>query len=415
MTTKKNMIDIESLIHAHTDGYSLEQDFYLAPEIFDHDMSQVLSRRWLLVDHESRIPSTGDYFLFEVGAESIIIIRDKERQVNAFFNVCRHRGSRICFDLEGNRSRLTCPYHAWTYTLEGELRQPPLMPSNFDKSEFSLHTCHTRVFHGLIFICLTDDKPPDFDREFGEFSDILDFHGFSQAKIAVKRDYPNACNWKLVVENFVECYHCGPAHKEYCSVHPKDQLLALGAGPGSGPAEALKAYQPTWDAWKENAERLGHPLPEFENDEHSLHMSQLSRIPINDKSFDSETRDGSLGCKKLMGQFKECDQGETAIVFNPVSYILASNDFAMMARFTPRDVVNTDVQLSWLVHEDAEAGEDYDPDNIAWLWDTTIIQDKKITENNHAGVLSSRYQPGRYSTQESMVVQFIRWYLNAIS
>ena len=109
MRTSKNMIELESLINAHTDGYSLEQDFYLAPEIFDHDMTKLLSRRWLLVDHESRIPSTGDYFRFEVGVESIIIIRDEERQVNAFFNVCRHRGSRICSDLEGNQADLPAP------------------------------------------------------------------------------------------------------------------------------------------------------------------------------------------------------------------------------------------------------------------------------------------------------------------
>ena len=103
-------------------------------------------------------------------------------------------------------------------------------------------------------------------------------------------------------------------------------------------------------------------------------------VPINDRNFASETRDGKPGCKKLMGKFREYDRGETAFVFNPTNYILAFNDFALMVRFTPRDAVNTDVQFSWLVHRDAEEGVDYDPENLAWVWDVTTKQDKKITE-----------------------------------
>ena len=408
-------LDIDSLVANQREGYSLEQPFYQSAEIFQRDMDRLVSQRWLLVDHESRIPNKGDYFLFEIGNESIIIIRESEDKVNAFFNVCRHRGSRICLEHQGNKGLLTCPYHAWVYDLEGKLRPPRLMPEGFDHTRFNLHPCHARVFHGMIFVCLSKDTPPDFDSEFAEYNEIMDFHGFKDAKIAVKRDYPNACNWKLVVENFIECYHCAPAHAEYCAVHPEDQLLALGAGPGSGPAAALEAYEGQWNEWKEKTRALGHPLPEIEGDENTLHLQQLSRLPINDKGFKSETRDGTPGCSKLMGKFNDWDEGESAIVFNPVSYILAFNDFAMMTRFTPRDAVNTDVQMSWLVHKDAVEGVDYDPDNIAWVWDVTIKQDKKITEDNNAGIASSRYQPGPYSEHESMVMTFIKWYLKSIT
>lgn len=407
--------DIEQLIGQHQEGYTLQQPFYVAPRIFEHDMEKLLSRKWLMVDHASRIPNAGDYFLFDIGNESIIIIRQSAGRVNAFFNVCRHRGSRICLEQQGNKKLLSCPYHAWTYGLDGELRPPRLMPVEFDRSQFNLHKCHVKVFHGFIFVCLSSDAPPDFDQEYEEFGDILDFHGFADAKIAVKRDYPNRCNWKLVVENFVECYHCAPAHAEYCSVHPEDQLLALGAGPGSGPTEALEKYQDKWNEWKSRALALNHPVPDLERDENSIDLGQISRLPINDRGFESETKDGKRGCKKLMGKFKECDGGETAVVFNPLGYVLASNDFAMVARFTPRDAVNTDVQLSWLVHKDAAEGVDYDPDNLAWVWDVTTKQDKKITEDNNAGVQSCRYQPGPYSTQEAFVVKFVKWYLNNIS
>ena len=176
----------------------------------------------------------------------------------------------------------------------------------------------------------------------------------------------------------------------------------------------MEKYQPILDEWTEKTLALGHPVPEFERDEQSIDLAQISRVPINDRNFASETRDGKPACKKLMGKFRECDYGETAFVFNPTNYILAFNDFAMMARFTPRDAVNTDVQLTWLAHKDAEEGMDYDPENLIWVWDVTTKQDKRITEDNNAGIASSRYRPGPYSVHEGRVAAFIRWYLNGI-
>ncbi len=407
--------DIDRMVAAYQDGFSLEQAFYRSPDVFERDMARLLSRRWLLVDHESRIPKKGDYFLFNIGHESIIIVRAADGSINALFNVCRHRGSRICLEQQGNKKRLTCPYHAWTYDLNGELRPPPLMPVGFDRTQHNLHKCHVAVYHGLIFVCLAEGTPPDFAEQYAPFDEMMDFHGLTDAKIALKRDYPNRCNWKLVVENFLECYHCAPAHPEYCSVHPPDQLLAMGAGPGSGPDEAMEKYQPILDEWTEKTLALGHPVPEFERDEYSFDLAQLSRVPINDRNFASETRDGKPGCNKLMGKFKQYDRGETAFVFNPTNYILAFNDFALMVRFTPRDALNTDVQFSWLVHKNAVEGVDYDPENLAWVWHMTTLQDKKITEDNDAGIMSSRYRPGPYSLHEKRVAIFVRWYLNGIS
>ncbi|MDE0756365.1 MAG: aromatic ring-hydroxylating dioxygenase subunit alpha [Woeseiaceae bacterium] len=406
--------NIEQLISNRRKGYSLEQAFYCEDEVFRMDMERVIGQQWLLVDHVSRIPQRGDYFLFRVGGEQIIVIRENENDVHAFFNVCRHRGSRVCLEDEGRKRLLTCPYHAWSYNLNGSLKAARLMPDDFDQSQHGLHRCHLRIFHGLIFVCLSKENPPDFDTMYAEFDEMLGFHGFSDAKVAVRRNYPNAANWKLVVENFIECYHCAPAHPEYCSVHPAAQLLALGAGPGSGPEGALEAYQPMLDEWEARTSALGHPTPCIERSASTIDMAQLSRFPINDRNFESETRTGEPACTKLMGKFTERDHGETAFAFNPISFILACNDFAMMVRFTPIDGMHTDVQLTWLVHKDAKEGVDYDPDNVAWLWDVTTKQDKRITEDNQAGILSSRYQPGPYSEQERLVMTFSDWYLDKL-
>ena len=213
----------------------------------------------------------------------------------------------------------------------------------------------------------------------------------------------------------MECYHCQPAHPEYCVVHPQDQLLAFGAGPGSGSDEAAAAYQPTLDLWEAESSTMGYLNDTIDAGVFSLGMQQAVRYPINpQRGFLSETIDGSPACKKFMGDFRQADGGETALAFNPFSYVLASNDFAVMFRWTPRDEMNTDVEVTWLVHEDAEENVDYDPRKVVHVWDTTLKQDKKITEDNQAGVCSESYQPGPYSTQEARNVVFKQWYLDQL-
>ena len=407
--------NIKELAHARIPGYSLDQRFYTDRHIFDRDMNAIFNQQWLLVDHVSRIPDPGDYFLFEIGSESIIVIREDDETVNAFYNVCRHRGSKVCLEAQGNKRFLTCPYHAWAYNLDGSLKAARSMQEDFDPAQHGLHSAMVRVFEGLIFLNLSREAPPDFDELYGVFQPMLNFHGIGKAKIAHKGNYPTSANWKLVVENFIECYHCAPAHPEYCSVHPSDQLLAYGAGPGSGPEAAEIAYGTTLEEWGKKVEDMGHENILHTSDEDSLVFAQGSRFPINDRGALSETFDGSPASARLMGSFAAYDGGETAISFNPCNYVLAFNDFAVMFRFTPRDTIESDVELTWLVDESAEVGVDYDVERLIKVWDITIRQDKTITENNQLGVGSSRYQPGPYSEHERLVQSFTQWYLNRIS
>src|ERR1700722_15088150 len=193
-------------------GYSLDREFYCDAEVFAADMDQVIGRKWLVAGHVDRVRNKGDYFLFKVGDESIIIVRSSESTINAFYNVCRHRGSLICTKPSGHVARLTCGYHAWSYGLDGALLAARLMPADFSKKDNGLHRCHIRVFHGFIFINLSDTAPVDFDAAFADLSPYLDFHGLTDAKIAHTQSYPTTANWKLIVENFVECYHSAPAH-----------------------------------------------------------------------------------------------------------------------------------------------------------------------------------------------------------
>ena len=388
-------------------GYSLDQRFYCDDAVFAEDMKEIVSRKWLVAGHIDRVRKKGDYFLYNVGKDSIIVIRSDDSTIGAFYNVCRHRGSLICTEPQGRVARLTCGYHAWTYGLDGALLAARLMPADFSKKEYGLHRCHVRVFYGFIFINLSDEEPIDFDATFADLAPYLDFHGFADAKIAHAQSYPTGANWKLVVENFVECYHCAPSHPEFCSMHPPEALIAFGAGPSSGPAEAVDKYLPVLRAWEERAASLGRPLGTIDDGPESSHLRLLLQRTIRE-GYDSETQDGRPA-SSLMGKRSEFDRGRMYLSFSPFTQLVATNDFAVLFLFTPRSTLHTDVDLYWLV--DGKAAE-VDVPKMIWGWDRTTKQDKVITENNQAGILSTRYRPGRYSDHERRVVTFQKWYLS---
>lgn len=402
---------IEQMMAARQPGFSLEQGFYLDPDIFEADMDRVIAHQWLMVDHVSRVPNAGDYFLYKIGRDEIIIVRGRDDIIRGFFNVCRHRGSRICRAAEGNAKLLMCPYHAWSYDLDGTLKSARLMPEGFDPVEYGLHPCRLEVAEGLIFINLSGEAP-DFETFIGPLRRYMQFHGLAEAKVAHRGAYPTEANWKLVLENFFECYHCQPAHPEYCHVHAPDYVLAFGGGRGSGPEEAEAAYEPILAAFKERTESMGHPCGEWSEIGEKGMYRGCDRMPIRD-GFLSETEDGKPA-GPLMGQFTDWDGGYTSVYFGPLATLLMTNDFATAFRFTPVSPLYTEVDIFWMVSPDAVAGENLDVDKMTWLWDVTTIADKRIIEDNQAGVLSTRYQPGPYSRHEKAVDGFISWYFDLL-
>jgi Rieske 2Fe-2S family protein len=400
---------INSLAATVRTGYSLPQDFYTSDAVFAADMEQVISQKWIVAGHVSRIPNKGDYFLFKIGAEQIIIIRENADSVRAFFNVCRHRGSTICQAESGNAPKLVCPYHAWTYGLDGKLLAARLMPEGFDKAENSLFACLIRVFHGLIFINMSEDEPVDFDATFGDMGPILDYQGLDTARIAHAGSYPTTANWKLVVENFFECYHCVPSHPEFCSMHAADSIVAVGAGPSSGPADAIANYAPKLKAWEDSAAALGRPVGTIDDEPESSHLRLLMQR-MNKPGWAAETQDGTAPAP-LMGKRSQPDGGRMHLSFSPFSQIVADDHFVILFQFTPRGALETDVEMIWLVDGRASEAE-VDIEKMIWGYHATTTQDKVITENNQAGIMSSRYRPGRYSDQEGSVIKFQQWYLN---
>ncbi len=393
-----NKKDINALIEQQRSGFCLDQAFYNNDEIFKIDLERVLSRQWQFVDHESRMPNPGDYITYQFANESIIIVRDNNGELHAHFNVCRHRGSRICSEEQGNAKLLVCPYHAWVYELNGNLRGARQMPDDFNPDEYGLEPCRLEVIEGLVFININETDAADFQQLANNIRSFVMPHGLTKAKVAHTEKYTVNANWKLVIENFRECYHCSPSHPEYASVNAYVRI---------GDRE-LGGYIPVVDEWKAKVADSGREAG-FKNFPYALQPHHAWRMPIKD-GFKTATKDGSPA-GPLMGDFKEYDCAETGVFFSALSYFYLNNDYATTFRITPISTNVTEVTINWLVDENAVEGTDYDVEHVKWLWDVTTIQDKQIVEENQIGVNSSRYIPGPYSKREYGTADFISWYL----
>lgn len=396
---------VDALAASHRWGFCLPQPFYTDREIFDWDVERVFFRNWLLTGHISRIEQPGQYYLYEVGGESIIISRGSQGEVRAVFNVCRHRGSRVCDKPEGRANSLACPYHAWTYALDGRLLGAAAMPEGFDKSEYGLKACPVRVEHGLIFVFLGDGPPPEMDRVFAEVAPFLAPYQLERSRLAARMTWEIQANWKLVVENFAECYHCGPAHPEYCEAMQHTEADA------SRSAAQIKAFEQQTADWERHAASLGHFTGSIPASADYPHCA--SRMPIG-YGRTSQSRTGEP-LAPLMGTFRQSDGGYTSVRIHPAGYLLGPCDHMVVCRFTPLSVDRTLQEMLWLVHPDAVPGRDFDAKELTWLWDVTTEQDLKIIEDNQKGVSSRAYEPGPYSKSETTLSLTLRWYMRQVA
>ncbi len=388
---------IEALIAGRRPGWSLEQPFYTDKEILALEWERIFRRNWLFAGHANRIPRPGDYFTVELDTDSLILIRDDGGEIRALYNMCRHRGSRICLDASGTVRKLVCPYHQWVYEKDGALLAAKSMPEEFDRSAFGLIAAQVRVVEGLIFVCLSDD-PPEFAPIEHAIAVHLAPYELHRATICHTRTYRVRANWKLMEENFRECYHCPVGHPEYCHI-------VMGSGDDPKATAAFRAEQRA--RWTANGLSLLNV--EFSPDQ----PFHCSRYPMR-QGFVSESLDGQP-VAPLLGRLKDRDAGILAIVNFPDFWFEASSDYVCSMRRTPVTPTLCEVEATWLVHEDAVEGRDYDVDRVTAFWRTTGEQDWTLVENNQAGVNCSRYLPGPYAPVESGTETFVQWYLNQMA
>jgi Rieske 2Fe-2S family protein len=396
--------DLTASIRSHRPGHALARDFYTDPAIFEHDVARMLLRHWFCAGHVSSIPRAGDYLVADLGPESVIIVRNSAGEVRALLNVCRHRGSRLCAGRTGKAqsARLTCPYHAWTYDLDGNLLVARQMSEAFRREDFSLKSLPVRVMEGLIFTTFAKD-PLDLGAAADALARSAGVHGWATAKVAHREMYSIRANWKLAIENYMECYHCAPAHPEFSKRH----VLAR-------PAELNVELE---RAGRKRAEALGILVPDIDQYACAAPTGRESVAVMRSALHDgivSATDDGR-SVARLMGAFSAPDGNSTYFDIGPISHFLAYPDHGVIYQFIPRTVDRTDMEVIWLVHQDAVEGVDYDVGRLTWLWKTTSAEDKKIVEMNQAGVNSRFFEPGPYSLQETYAARFVDWYLDELS
>ncbi|HJU50228.1 MAG TPA: aromatic ring-hydroxylating dioxygenase subunit alpha, partial [Pseudogulbenkiania sp.] len=207
-------LNLRELVARREPGYSLEAPFYTSPAVFDADMEHIFGKHWIYVGVSIDVPEPGDYMTVQIGQQPILIVRDDDNEIRAFHNVCRHRGSRLCAEEKGTVGNLVCPYHQWTYDLTGKLIFADHMQEGFDLSHHSLKPVHLRNMAGLLFICLADNPPADFDVMAETMTPYIAPHKIDDCKVAVQVDIIEQGNWKLTLENNRECYHCTGNHPE---------------------------------------------------------------------------------------------------------------------------------------------------------------------------------------------------------
>ncbi len=386
---------VERLLDQHRPGWGLHQPFYTDQEIFDHEWEHIWKKYWLFAGTTAEIPKPGDYFTYTAQKDSIIIIRGVKGEVYAHYNTCRHRGSVICIEERGNAPKLVCPYHQWVFDKDGSLLKARLMPDDFDRSSYGLHPVQVRVAEGLIFISLAEN-PPDFSRVLRDYAPFLTPYKINQAKQAYTKRYELHTNWKLVAENFRECYHCGPAHPEYCSA-------VVGANLREPVDEILAERRVEW-------QKKGLSVNNIDFEKDSFHFAV--RYPLRPGVL-SYSLDGKAVAIP-MGDHKDYDAGVLGLVVYPGFWMDAVSDYIWTMRVTALSPSRTAVDLTWLVDGNAVEGKDYTIERLTDFWKITGEQDWQLCENNFRGIESSHYQPGPYAPVESDVSKFIDWYIECL-
>ncbi|MGR3580745.1 MAG: aromatic ring-hydroxylating oxygenase subunit alpha [Sagittula sp.] len=394
---------LSDLLARRGPGHSLERPFYTDPEIYQRDLETIWYREWLFAIPVAQLVKTGAYARIRIGAYNVILVKGADGVIRGFHNSCRHRGSVICQKAEGTVAKLTCPYHQWTYDLDGRLIWARDMGADFDPSKYNLKTIHVRELAGLIYICLADEAP-DFDA----FADLarpyLEVHDLNRAKVAYQSTIVEKGNWKLVWENNRECYHCAGTHPALSRSFPLDPAVAGVSADGSVPAR-LQAHF-------DKCEAAGAPskfaMAGFAG------QYRLARMPLEEKAL-SYTMDLKPASKRPLGRVTVPDAGTLLKFHYPSTWNHFLPDISLTFRVTPIGPQETEVTTTWLVDKDAVEGVDYDLNRLTEVWVATNDEDRRIVEDNQLGINSPAYVPGPYSPiMEDGVEQFVDWYVKTM-
>ena len=406
---------LATLLARRRQGYTLEAPFYTSPEIFRADLDLIFGRHWIFVGVEPDIAEPGDVMVVQIGENSILIGRDDDMSIHALHNVCRHRGAKLVTEEKATVGNLVCRYHAWTYGLDGRLLHAEHMGDGFDAGCHGLQRVHVRSLAGLLFVCLAEEPPADFDAMAAAMTPYLAPHDLPNCKLVKQIDIIEEGNWKLTMENNRECYHCAMNHPELTT-----SIFEYGFGYAPEQMDEQKRAQfRAYDGMVKDLhakwEAAGLPAREIDHLDDRVTGFRAERMPM-DQAGESQTLDTRVASRKLLGQLADAKLGDLSFWTQPNSWHHFMSDHIVTFAVLPIDADHTLLRTKWLVHKDAVAGVDYDVGNLVAVWDATNRQDSELVGLAHAGAKMPGYLPGPYSPHTEMLVEkFSNWYIGRMA
>jgi Rieske 2Fe-2S family protein len=388
MTITENTPQVDQSVVEHA-GDSLTESLirtlpghaYSSREIFTAEQEKIFEQMWFCAARSSDLAKPGDFKTVQIGRESIIVSRNRKGEPRGFFNICRHRGAKLCSTEGGSGKRsFQCPYHAWTYDLDGRLIAAPNLTKMPDvgREEYGLHRTHVREWLGYVWVCVASEPPSFEDTVMGSvrtrLGDIesIDHYAVDKLEVGHRVVYDVKANWKLIVENFMECYHCATIHPELTEVLPEF-------------ADGFAAQY-----------FVGHGA-EFGADVQGF------------------TVDGSEGVEKIPGITEDQDRRYYAVTIRPNVFVNLVPDHVIFHRMFPLAPDRTIVECDWLYLPEVVASG-VDLTKSVRLFDLVNRQDFEACELCQAATDSKMYAHGGVLVpSEHHIAEFQNWATNAIA
>jgi glycine betaine catabolism A len=364
-----NAADVAKVRRPTVEAAMLPPRVFHDPDVLAYEREAWFARGWICVGREEDLPVKGSYFLTEIAGESLIAVRGKDGVVRAFYNVCRHRGSTLVTEQCGQLVRFQCPYHAWVYDLDGRLHRPRHTDVlvDFDLEANGLVPVNLELWQGFVFINLVDEGATfaDFVQDLPDWFSRFDLGALKRVR---QIDYDVKANWKAIVENYSECYHCPGVHPQLNKITPYN----------------LGEWIPSVGPWS------GSWMP-----------------VVGD--YETLSMDGDMtghGRGMLPGMTDEDAKRVYYFIIWPNLLISLHPDYLMSHRVVPLEPGRTFIACEWFFDPAVIDSPGFDPSDAIEFWDLTNRQDWEVCELQQAGTRSRAYTPGRYSGIEVGVHTF---------
>jgi glycine betaine catabolism A len=360
--------ELEPALRPFGQSRMLPRAAYTSERVLAFELERFFAGSWTCVGREGDLGGTGAQRAVRVGGAGVLLVRGGDGRARAFANTCRHRGHELLGGGESTvRRTILCPYHAWTYDLDGALRVAPGFRDlpGFERADHGLVELPLEGWHGFLFVNGSGDAPP-FAEHVGALEELVAPYRPERLVPLARHDYELACNWKVVLENYHECYHCPLIHPELCQVSP----------PNSGENFQLDG------AWVGGTMDLKDHAATMSLDGHS------DGVPI-------EGLDGArLRTVSYLGLF-------------PNLLLSLHPDYLMTHLVTPLSPTTCQVACTWYFPPEAAERPGFDPAYAVEFWDRTNRQDWAACESVQRGMASPHYRPGPLAPVEDAVYHLV--------